>query len=194
VTPIEIVLSAKLKEAEPTLDILGADRKVLQVANQDLANYVKFLSAGDKKADNSFLYSLRPQDTGISTEAGAFLTVWTSIWLKKWKQRFKIIVGQNSQVSKKCECVNSENTSTALDCKDQMIELVVLALIKNGEICGTNIIAEEILKIEAKALPEKLKNREVIVLNNAFRRARETAQKLGPLVSIKVEKEYYIKN
>jgi hypothetical protein len=194
VTPIEIVLSAKLKEAEPTLDILGADRKVLQVANQDLANYVKFLSTGDKKTDTLSLYSLKPQDTGISTETGAFLTVWTSIWLKKWKQRFKIIVGQNNPVPKKCECANSENNSTALDCKDQMIELVALALIKNGEICGTNIIAEEILKIEAKALPDKLANREVMVLNNAFRRARETSQKLGPLVSIKVEKEYYIKN
>jgi len=193
VTPIEIVLSAKLIDAEPTLDILGADRKVLQLANQDLANYIKFLSAGDKN-DALSLYLLKPQDAGISTEVGAFLTVWTGIWLKKWKQRFKIVVGQSNQVSKKCECANSENASTALDCKDQMIELVVLALIKNGEICGTNIIAEEILRVEAKALPEKLKNREVMVLNNAFKRARETSQKLGPLVSIKVEKEYYIKN
>jgi hypothetical protein len=198
VTPIEIILSTKLKEAEPTLDILGADRKVLQIANQDLTNYVKFLSTEDTTTDALSLYSSKLQNTADSPEVSAFLTVWTGLWLKKWKQRFTILVGQNNhlEVSKKCECTNSENVPTVLDCKDQMIELVALALIKNGEICGTNIVAEEIIKTETKAIQKQneVKNKELIILNNAFRKARETSQRTGPLVSIKVEKDYYIKN
>jgi hypothetical protein len=43
-TLTEIMLSAKLKEAEPTLDLLGADRKVLKIAYEDFKNYEKFLS------------------------------------------------------------------------------------------------------------------------------------------------------
>ena len=39
---IETTLSKKIKEAEPTLDLQGADRKVLQVAIQDFTNYLKF--------------------------------------------------------------------------------------------------------------------------------------------------------
>ncbi len=38
---IEILLSEKLKDKNPMLDVLGSDRKVLQIACQDLTNYLK---------------------------------------------------------------------------------------------------------------------------------------------------------
>ncbi|MEM3594394.1 MAG: hypothetical protein QXS27_06675, partial [Candidatus Jordarchaeaceae archaeon] len=38
---IEMLLSEKLKSKNPMLDIFGADRKVLQIACQDLTNYLK---------------------------------------------------------------------------------------------------------------------------------------------------------
>jgi hypothetical protein len=39
---VEIILTEKLKDAAPALDILGPDRKVLQVACQDFTNYLKY--------------------------------------------------------------------------------------------------------------------------------------------------------
>ena len=39
---IEIMIGEKLKEADSAFDILGSDRKVLQVACEDFANYAKF--------------------------------------------------------------------------------------------------------------------------------------------------------
>jgi hypothetical protein len=39
---VEIMLGEKLKEADSALDIMGSDRKVLQVACQDFTNYLKF--------------------------------------------------------------------------------------------------------------------------------------------------------
>ncbi len=39
---VEIMLGEKLKDADPALDIMGSDRKVLQVACQDFTNYLKF--------------------------------------------------------------------------------------------------------------------------------------------------------
>ena len=50
---IETMLSKKIKEAEPTLDILGADRKVLQVAIQDFTNYLNFNSNLADKETNT---------------------------------------------------------------------------------------------------------------------------------------------
>ena len=39
---VEIMIGEKLKDADPALDIMGSDRKVLQVACQDFTNYLKF--------------------------------------------------------------------------------------------------------------------------------------------------------
>ncbi len=39
---VELLIGEKLKEADPDLDIMGSDRKVLQVACQDFTNYLKF--------------------------------------------------------------------------------------------------------------------------------------------------------
>jgi hypothetical protein len=39
---IEIMIGEKLRELDSALDILGSDRKVLQVACEDFTNYAKF--------------------------------------------------------------------------------------------------------------------------------------------------------
>ena len=39
---VETLMSEKLIEKNPLIDVLGADRKVLQIACQDLTNYLKF--------------------------------------------------------------------------------------------------------------------------------------------------------
>jgi hypothetical protein len=75
-----------------------------------------------------------------------------------------------------------------------MEELVTSTLIKNGEVCGTSILAENLLKME---LGEK--NREYIteeeqamnVTNNALRKARELTRSKGPLIYVKIDKGYY---
>jgi hypothetical protein len=71
----------------------------------------------------------------------------------------------------------------------------VSTLIKNGEICGTEILAENLLKLE---LGEKSiqsitddKERLFTVLNNTLRKSREMAQSRGPLIFVKVDKGYY---
>jgi len=38
---IETLLSEKLKDRNPMLDVYGSDRKVLQIACQDFTNYLK---------------------------------------------------------------------------------------------------------------------------------------------------------
>jgi hypothetical protein len=197
-TPIEVLLSRKLKEAEPTLDILGADRKVLQVACQDFASYLKFLSsASDKKTLSLEVKLVGRFSKKPSAEVGAFVTVWIGMWLKKWKERFSLLIGQTIQ---KQTCSGNEAVAEAnsfwakLDCREELVEMVVSALIRNSEVCGTRIIAEDILKQEMRKMVNQDvsdKQQLLTVLNNALYRAREVSQRIGPLVSIKVEKNYY---
>ena len=196
---VEIVLTEKLKDADPALDILGSDRKVLQVACQDFTNYLKFQWELIGKEANNFelvekmetFFKENPQ------ELEAFLTVWVGIWLKKWKERVKLLIGNQNQnkwnkVAK--TLATAEPLWRNLQHKQEIMEIVVATLIKNGEICGTEILSENLLKVELGEKGNQTPNeKEVVlcVLNNALRKAREMAQSRGPLIFVKIDKGYY---
>jgi hypothetical protein len=196
---IEKIFSNKIKEADPTLDVQGADRKVLQVAFQDFNSYVKFHwnLIGDQANQCMLEGKLEKLFKENETEFDAFLTVWTGIWFKKWKARVNLLIGKQDQnklsapleVNPKAECF-----WTNLECREEMIGIVTSAIVRNGEVCGTRVIAENLLKTEIqKDFVDEIKNKEqlLVILNNALRKARETAQRAGPIISIKIDKSYY---
>ena len=196
--PIETIISKKLKEADPAMDTEGADRKIPQTAYHDFINYLKFTWKLDEKTDNNeTVEKITKLIKEEPEESEAFLTVWTGMWLKKWKQRVKIILGNQKQenTTGKVETTNnSEQQWKNLENKQEMVEMIVTALIKNGEICGTQILAENILKTEAgKTKTPELNSTEqtLTVLNSALRRARDIANNKGPLIFVKVDKGYY---
>jgi len=196
---VEIMLGEKLKDADPALDIMGSDRKVLQVACQDFTNYLKFhWNLIGKEANQCELVekidTLFKEDPA---ELNAFLTVWTGIWLKKWKERVKLLIGnQNANKWNKMSktLTDVEPMWRKIEHKQELQEVVISTLIKNGEVCGTEILAENLLKME---LGEKSvqnindKERLFTTLNNALRKAREMAQSRGPLIFVKIDKGYY---
>ena len=196
---VELMIGEKLKEADSALDIMGSDRKVLQVACQDFTNYLKFhWNLMGKEANHCELVekleNLFKED---SLELEAFLTIWIGIWFKKWKERVKLLIGdQNAnrwnKISKTLS--NAEPIWKRLEHKQELQEIVITTLVKNGEICGTEILSENLLKME---LGEKQvqdvsdQERVIIVLNEALRKAREMAQSKGPLIFVKIDKGYY---
>jgi hypothetical protein len=75
-----------------------------------------------------------------------------------------------------------------------MQELVTFTLVKNGEICGTSILAENLLKMELGEKSREYVNegeQAVNITSNALRRARELARSKGPLIYVKIDKGYY---
>jgi hypothetical protein len=196
---VEIIMTEKLRDSDPGLDILGSDRKLLQVACQDFTNYLKYQwDLVGKEANNCVLAEkmekLFQEDPA---EFESFLTVWVGIWLKKWKERVKLLIGSQNQnkwnkVAK--TLANAEPLWRNLQCRQEVMEIVVATLIKNGEICGTEILSENLLKME---LGDKLnqslgeKERVLTVVNTALRKAREMAQSRGPLIFVKIDKGYY---
>jgi hypothetical protein len=196
---VEIMIGEKLKDADPALDIMGSDRKVLQVACQDFTNYLKFhWNLIGKEANQCELVDkldkLFKED---AAELDAFLTVWTGIWFKKWKERVKLLIGnQNANKWNKMSktLANAEPLWRKIEHKLELQEVVVSTLIKNGELCGTEILAENLLKMElGEKNYENVSDRDCLfaTLNNALRKAREMAQSKGPLIFVKVDKGYY---
>jgi hypothetical protein len=196
---VEIMVGEKLKEADPALDIMGSDRKVLQVACQDFTNYLKFHwnLIGKEASQCELVERLENLFREDPSELDGFLTVWIGIWFKKWKERVKLLIGEQnasrwSKISKNIS--NSEPVWKRIENKQELQEIVVATLIKNGEICGTEILSENLLKMELgeKRVQEPSdKERIFTAVNDALRRAREMAQSKGPLIFVKIDKGYY---
>jgi len=196
---VEMLLSEKLKDKNPMLDILGSDRKVLQIACQDLTNYLKvhWELVGKEANECEIAERLEKFHSENRSELEEFLNIWTGIWLKKWKERVKLLIGnENSNRWNRATKVlnNAEPIWRKLSNRQEIEEIVTLTLVKNGEICGTSILAENLLKMElGENRKEHSKEEEQVlaVVNNTLRKARELAQSKGPLIFVKVDKGYY---
>jgi hypothetical protein len=196
---VEIMLGEKLKDADPALDIMGSDRKVLQVACQDFTNYLKFHwnLIGKEASQCELVERLEKLFKENPAELEEFLTIWIGLWFKKWKERVKLLIGdQNankwSKVAKTLS--NAEPLWRKIEHKQELLEVVVATLLKNGEMCGTEILSENLLKMELGEKGNQIigdKERVFTIVNNALRKAREMAQSKGPLIFVKIDKGYY---
>ena len=196
---IEILLSEKLKDKNPMLDLFGSDRKVLQIACQDLTNYLKFHWGLIGKEANEYELADKLEEfyNENPDELEEFINLWTGIWLKKWKERVKLLIGKEKakRWNKATRILNkAEPLWRKLSNRREMQELIVSKLVRNGEICGTSILAENLLKMELGRNKKKyFKDEERImnVINNTLKKSRELAHSQGPLIFVKVDKGYY---
>ena len=196
---IETMLSNKIKEKAPTLDINGADHKVFQTACQDLKNYLRYIQWSDIDWESGILSKLDKSSVlhrKEKAELECFLSYWTQIWLEKWNKRISLLIGSNvktvSNSSDKLAKVN--NLWTSLECREEIIWDIVVTLIKHSEICGTQIIAESILKSTiAEKVEKDIKDVEQLlsIFTSALTKVRRLSQTVGPFISIKIDKEYY---
>lgn len=188
-----------MKETDPLLDLQGSDRKILQIAYQDFINYAKFIWKLDSvEIRTDYLAERITQISNKqSKEFSAFLTVWVGIWLKKWKERAKLFFeNQNQQRpnSNKKITVQQESLKERLKGKHEIIATIIYTLIRNGEICCTEILAENILRKELEQKPSlQINNKEEMlqILGRTLQRARRTAQFVGPLIYVRIDKGYY---
>jgi hypothetical protein len=196
---VELMIGEKLKDADPALDIMGSDRKVMQVACQDFTNFLKFHwnMIGREASQCEVVERLEAVFKEDSSELEAFLTVWIGIWFKKWKERVKLLIGdQNASRWNKISktLITAEPLWKRIEHKQELQELIITTLLKNGEICGTDILSENLLKMElGEKHVQELNEREQVftIVNEALRKAREMAQSKGPLIFVKVDKGYY---
>ncbi len=196
---IEILLSEKLKSKNPMLDIFGSDRKVLQIACQDLTNYLKvhWDLVGKEANECELVDKLEEFHSENPNELEEFMNLWTGIWLKKWKERVKLLIGKDKakRWNKVTKILNkAQPLWKKLADRTEMQEVVTSTLVKNGEICGTSILAENLLKMEIGRNKKKYTNEKeqvMSVVNNSLRKARELARSKGPLIFVKVDKGYY---
>lgn len=199
---IEILLSEKLKSRNGMLDLFGSDRKVLEIACQDLTNFLKvhWNLIGVENIECALTERIDQFWRENPKEMEEFLEVWTGIWLRKWSERVKLMIGgEHSNKWNKASktLANAEPAWRKLSNSHEMVDVVASTLVKNGEICGTTILAENLLKMELGEESSEIdcgdRKQVMSVVNNVLRKARDLAHSKGPLIFVKIDKAYYRK-
>jgi hypothetical protein len=190
---VEKIIEEKIAEADLTLDLHGSDRKMLQLACKDFTNFIKFHR-------NTF-YQIRIEDLekisqNESLELKSFLSVWVAKWMNKWQERVKLLVGEQNKNESCRDFKNVTKTEPLLqtpECKIELINILQSTLINNGEICGSELLAEHILKLESvnSSLDMSDRAQALTFLRNVMHRANEIAKNRGPLLFVQINKSYY---
>lgn len=198
---LERMLSQSLRDHNPLLDLQGSDRRVLQISCEDLINFLKvhWRLIGREDSDYDFIEKARKYYEENPEEFSQFVNIWAGLWIKKWNERVKLLIGNNcsaqwSRVNQRLK--NASGSWRKLNSRREMKEILVGSLIRNGEICGTSIMAENLLKLELgvhdvghkwRTEQEKLIN----VVNSTLHKARQLSNSKGPLIFVRIDKKYF---
>jgi hypothetical protein len=198
---LELLLSQCLKDRNPLLDLQGSDRRVLQIACEDLINFLKvhWKLIGQENGDYDLIEKVQKYFQENSEEFSEFIGIWAGLWIKKWNERVKLLIGNNgssqwSRVNKRLK--NAETLWRQIKKRGELKDILVESLIRNGEICGTCIMSENLLKLEIGASEEKHngsneQERLLNIVNITLRKARQLSYSKGPLIFVKIDKKYF---
>ncbi len=187
---IEQLISEKIAKIDLMLDLEGSDRKMLQLACKDFAFYIKLNSqaAGCTEEYLNKILQVR------KIELECFLDVWVARWMNKWQERVKLLIGTyNKDLKDTKNLEKADVVLKTLDCKSELIKVAQATLINNGEICGSEMLAEHVVKLELASTPSNVtdKIQALALLSNIIVRARQIAKSCGPLIFVEVNKAYY---
>lgn len=198
---IETLLSKSLKEKRNQLELEGSDRQVLRIACEDLMNYLKVQWGliGEKTSQYKLINELERYFHEELEELQEFISVWSGLWLKKWGERVRLLIGKRydarwRKMHKRIR--NAQPLWNELQHKNEIKEIIIGTLVRNGEICGTSILAENLLKFEMNdyaknridiSKPESLLN----LVNNTLRRGRDVSRSRGALIFLRIGKSFF---
>jgi len=196
---IELILSESLGNRNPQLDLQGTDGKVLRIACEDLLNFLKvhWKLIGQEIVEIELTEKIRQYHEEHSEELNEFVNLWTGMWIRKWGERVKLLLAQeNSERWKEANArlVRAEPVWRRLRNRNEMEDMIIDALVRNGEICGTYILAENLLKNELVSYTEgKIFTKEELltITSKAIRKAKQLSQSKGPLIFVKVDRKFF---
>ncbi len=196
---LEKMIAEKLSQSDVHFDASGADAKVQKIAHQDLVNYLKhhWDMVGKEESDIKLASRIEASLKEEPAEFEAFLSFWTGMWQRKWTQRVKLLIGNQTQDNKNSNEYSQphdiESKWKKLNGRREVVELVVSNLVKNGELCATEILAENILKTELSKKVDFVNSKQQVIelLDAALHKARDLSKTVSPMIFVKVDRGYY---
>ena len=195
---IQLLLLESLRNRNLHLDLQGSDKRILSIASQDFMNYLIFhwKLTSQEITQPQFTERMRRYLHEKPEELKEFLNIWSGIWIKKWNERVRLVTEtEESQRLKKNRKRLSqvEPTWRQLRNRSEIEDIIVQMLIRNGEICGTSILTEHLLKNElASRIKRKTSTNSLEdlleITNRVLARARHLSRSKGKTIFIIIGK------
>jgi hypothetical protein len=170
------------------------------IALGDLINYLKSYwgIVGRENVHQELMKKISFFSSHEPEETKQFISFWVRAWLKKWEKRVKILdEDQELPLESEFEGKNQKDKIwQSLNKKSEMIDLVVQAMIKNGEICATSLIAKNLIRAEIRRYLElydlegqdgvnKIEENLLNIVNRVVAKIRSLRSREGPLIYLK---------
>jgi len=191
---IQLLLSESLRNRNLQFDLQGSDKRLLRIASEDLMNYLMFhwKLTSQEITQPEFTERIRRFLYEEPEELKEFLNIWSGVWMKKWDERVKFVTEteESQRLKKNRKRLNpAEPIWGQLKNRSEIEDILVEALIRNGEICGTSILAEHLLKTELASRIERKNSTNSLqdllyITNKALKRARNLSQTKGKTILI----------
>jgi len=196
---VELMLAESLKNRNPQLDLQGTDKKVLRIACEDLLNFLKvhWKLIGQEIVEIELTEKIRQYYEENPEELMEFINLWSGIWMKKWGERVKLLLAQENPERWKeanARLVKAEPTWRRLRNRSEMEDMIINTLVRNGEICGTYILAENLLKNELVPYADGkiFTDQELLAITTkAIKKAKQLSQSKGPLIFVRVDRKFF---
>ncbi|UCE43804.1 MAG: hypothetical protein JSV57_05490 [Candidatus Bathyarchaeota archaeon] len=193
-----LLLTESLRKRAPQLDLVGTDRKILSIAIEDLRSYLKvhWSLTGMENSESKLRERVHRHFHERIEELEEMVDFWTGMWMRKWNERVKLVIGDEKHRNlKDIREVSSEGRFRwrHLEGWCEAEEMAIEALIRNGEICGSAALAESLLKSEFRqSAQKKIRGDDLMgVVNNLFKRARQLSRCKGPLMFVRIDKRFW---
>ena len=188
-------LAGQLEKEIPDVDIYGAEKKLLDFAYQDLETCIRL----EWKDTNSEDIEEALNDEAKQEEAKAFVKVWTTQWLEKWRERVTLCQKmprfslQHLKAKQK-----AAKLLKRMENGQELKDFVVQKLINQGEVCMPELIAENLV-VEQIAYRLKMNDREAPgdkaslepwqIFRDVLPQVKSLAERKTPLIHMKLMTE-----
>jgi hypothetical protein len=191
---IQLLLSESLRNRNPQFDLQGSDKRLLRTASEDLMNYFMFhwKLTSQEITQLEFTERIRRYLIEEPEELKEFLKIWSGLWMKKWNERVKPVTEtkESQRLEKNRKRLDqAEPLWNQLRNRIEIKDILTEALIRNGEICGTSILAEHLLKTELASTMERKNPTNSLqdllyITNKALKRARNLSRTKGKTIFV----------
>jgi hypothetical protein len=184
---VELVIQDKFREKVPFLHFDSDGRQLFSLCCEDFWSYLAFLETNFPAIKNNTANrtSLGRPSEAVTEEVTEIISVFVGLWKKKFCQRVKFVekLPTNDQMGEMRASAGQRATGRELA---GLIEKTKEALVRNGEICGTTILAETLVR---KCLSESRPGTaNQTIQNRLVEEAKQLARVSGNLLFMHLKK------
>jgi hypothetical protein len=199
---LRTLVQESLKRLILDFEPLWLDTKLLNVAVEDLEAYLRYVWANsidflkwtwlkEISEEEAFRYHFLSWFNSETLTGRKEIDVWLGLWYQKWKERIKLVFHPDDvpKMPRTLEFIEKGSKLLTPEEINSYKEFVKFGLIKRGELVGTDILSEMLVKREAgklKTKPVEVEDKLKFV-SVLLRETRIMTTFTGPLINIEVK-------